>query len=205
MEYIRTMLPMRPMHCYGGRSATREVSVRTACLAPWLLGIAETVQKPDEFVPSKVFRLAHEPINQFITPTHTDSPYQRVYWQTGKSLQLNLVAIEKFSKNSYWRELALNSVCQPPRQSPISRRFRINLLMGTSHTRAIPVLLALTSRPDPLRSAISARFDHRWVRLHKGTKSAIGYNISIICWNFFYLSRRSRRHRKLMPEKVYCG
>ena len=27
---------------------------------------------------------------------------------------------------------------------------------------AIPVLLALSSRPDPLRSAISALFDHRW-------------------------------------------
>ena len=27
-----------------------------------------------------------------------------------------------------------------------------------------------------------------WVRLHKGTKSATGYSISIICWKYFYLS-----------------
>ena len=34
---------------------------------------------------------------------------------------------------------------------------------GALHILALfPVLLALTSRPDPLRSAISALFDHRW-------------------------------------------
>ena len=33
-----------------------------------------------------------------------------------------------------------------------------------------------------------------WVRLHKGTKSATGYSISIICWKYFYLSKKGREN-----------
>ena len=83
---------------------------------------------------------------------------------------------------------SLASVCQKtPRQSPTSRRILILLLMGHYTYWCYSRLVSANSRPDPLRSAISALFDHRW---EYPLGPAIGGSDQAVCFRLPQAARR---------------
>ena len=84
--------------------------------------------------------------------------------------------------------LKLISVCQKtPRQSPTSWRLSILLLMGHYTNWRYSRLVSANSRPDPLRSAISALFDHRW---EYPLVPAIGGSDQAVCFRLPQAARR---------------
>ena len=88
----------------------------------------------------------------------------------------------------YCRSQQILRVCQKtPRQSPTSWRLSILLLMGHYTNWRYSRLVSANSRPDPLRSAISALFDHRW---EYPLVPAIGGSDQAVCFRLPQAARR---------------
>ena len=96
---------------------------------------------------------------------------------TRRTDRLVLLAVRRVSVSRI-----VTSVCQKtPRQSPTSRRILILLLIGHYTYWRYSRLVSTNSRPDPLRSAISALFDLRWeyplVPAIRGLQKAVRFRL----------------------------